>query len=41
MAPMPPPPGTTLRKAVRGATVEVVEGMIQLTDMILRTPLQR
>nr|XP_028591573.1 cyclin-D1-binding protein 1 isoform X4 [Podarcis muralis] len=34
------PPGTTLRRAVRDATVQVVEGMIQLIDVILRTPLQ-
>nr|XP_028591571.1 cyclin-D1-binding protein 1 isoform X2 [Podarcis muralis] len=32
--------GTTLRRAVRDATVQVVEGMIQLIDVILRTPLQ-
>ncbi|KAJ6633955.1 hypothetical protein lerEdw1_014225 [Lerista edwardsae] len=37
---LPKGQGTTLRKAVRGATVEVLEGLIQLTDMILRTPLQ-
>lgn len=33
--------GTTLRKMVRDATAEVVEGMIQLTEVILSTPLQR
>ncbi|KAF7235799.1 hypothetical protein EYD10_17398 [Varanus komodoensis] len=32
--------GATLRKAVRGATVEVVEGMIQLSESILRAPQQ-
>uniref|UniRef100_A0A8D0H851 Cyclin D1 binding protein 1 n=1 Tax=Sphenodon punctatus TaxID=8508 RepID=A0A8D0H851_SPHPU len=33
-------PGTTLRKAVRNAVAEVVEGMVQLSEVILRTPLQ-
>nr|XP_020662717.1 cyclin-D1-binding protein 1 [Pogona vitticeps] len=37
---LPKDQGTTLRRAVREATVEVVEGMIQLTEVILRTPLQ-
>ncbi|TFK02209.1 GRIP and coiled-coil domain-containing protein 1 [Platysternon megacephalum] len=37
---LPKGQGTTLRKMVRDATAEVVEGMIQLTDVILRTPLQ-
>ncbi|KGL79521.1 Cyclin-D1-binding protein 1, partial [Tinamus guttatus] len=32
--------GTTLRKMVRDAVTEVVEGMIQLTETILNTPLQ-
>ncbi|XP_043382651.1 cyclin-D1-binding protein 1 isoform X2 [Chelonia mydas] len=37
---LPKGQGTTLRKMVRDATAEVVEGMIQLTDVILSTPLQ-
>ncbi|XP_061486654.1 cyclin-D1-binding protein 1 [Rhineura floridana] len=37
---LPKDQGTTLRKTVHDATVEVVEGMIQLTEVILRTPLQ-
>ncbi|XP_060133422.1 cyclin-D1-binding protein 1 [Zootoca vivipara] len=37
---LPKGQGTTLRRAVRDATVQVVEGMIQLTEVILRTPLQ-
>ncbi|XP_063003603.1 cyclin-D1-binding protein 1 [Elgaria multicarinata webbii] len=37
---LPKGQGTTLRKAVRDATVEVVEGMIQLTEVVLRTPQQ-
>ncbi|NXR94894.1 CCDB1 protein, partial [Hypocryptadius cinnamomeus] len=32
--------GTTLRKMVRDATTEVVEGMIQLTDTILNAPVE-
>ncbi|XP_067409993.1 cyclin-D1-binding protein 1 isoform X2 [Emydura macquarii macquarii] len=37
---LPKDQGTTLRKMVRDATAEVVEGMIQLTEVILSTPLQ-
>ncbi|NXM81210.1 CCDB1 protein, partial [Oenanthe oenanthe] len=35
---LPKGQGTTLRKMVRDATTEVVEGMIQLTDTILNAP---
>ncbi|NXX14832.1 CCDB1 protein, partial [Podargus strigoides] len=37
---LPKGQGTTLRKMVRDATTEVVEGMIQLTETILSTPLE-
>ncbi|KAJ7332317.1 hypothetical protein JRQ81_014497 [Phrynocephalus forsythii] len=37
---LPKDQGTTLRRMVRDATVEVVEGMIQLTELLLQTPLQ-
>ncbi|NXX69434.1 CCDB1 protein, partial [Spizella passerina] len=37
---LPKGQGTTLRKMVRDATTEVVEGMIQLTDTILNAPLE-
>ncbi|XP_064377857.1 cyclin-D1-binding protein 1 isoform X2 [Dromaius novaehollandiae] len=37
---LPKGQGTTLRKMVRDATTEVVEGMIQLTETILNTPLE-
>ncbi|XP_019365278.1 PREDICTED: cyclin-D1-binding protein 1 [Gavialis gangeticus] len=37
---LPKDRGTTLRKMVRDATAEVVEGMIQLTDVIVSTALQ-
>lgn len=36
-----PLPGKTLNNAVRCATIQVVEGMIQLTEVILRTPQER
>ncbi|XP_029141816.1 cyclin-D1-binding protein 1 [Protobothrops mucrosquamatus] len=35
---LPPSQGKTLNNAVRCATIQVVEGMIQLTEVILRTP---
>ncbi|XP_059718503.1 cyclin-D1-binding protein 1 isoform X3 [Haemorhous mexicanus] len=38
---LPKGQGTTLRKMVRDATTEVVEGMIQLTDTILNAPVER
>ncbi|XP_027328690.1 cyclin-D1-binding protein 1 isoform X1 [Anas acuta] len=37
---LPKGQGTTLRKMVRDATTEVVEGMIQLTETILISPLE-
>uniref|UniRef100_A0A8C3JJ10 Cyclin D1 binding protein 1 n=1 Tax=Calidris pygmaea TaxID=425635 RepID=A0A8C3JJ10_9CHAR len=37
---LPKGQGTTLRKMVRDATTEVVEGMIQLTETILNAPLE-
>uniref|UniRef100_A0A803TGW0 Cyclin-D1-binding protein 1 n=1 Tax=Anolis carolinensis TaxID=28377 RepID=A0A803TGW0_ANOCA len=37
---LPKSQGTTLRKAVRDATVELAEGMIQLTEILLRKPVQ-
>ncbi|XP_067324422.1 cyclin-D1-binding protein 1 [Anolis sagrei] len=37
---LPKSQGTTLRKAVRDATVELAEGMIQLTEVLLRRPVQ-
>ncbi|XP_059718502.1 cyclin-D1-binding protein 1 isoform X2 [Haemorhous mexicanus] len=37
---LPKGQGTTLRKMVRDATTEVVEGMIQLTDTILNAPVE-
>ncbi|NXD84446.1 CCDB1 protein, partial [Halcyon senegalensis] len=37
---LPKGQGTTLRKTVRDATTEVVEGMIQLTETILSAPLE-
>ncbi|NXQ12567.1 CCDB1 protein, partial [Peucedramus taeniatus] len=37
---LPKGQGTTLRKMVRDATSEVVEGMIQLTDTILNAPVE-
>ncbi|XP_075577068.1 cyclin-D1-binding protein 1 isoform X3 [Pelecanus crispus] len=37
---LPKGQGTTLRKMVRDATTEVVEGMIQLTETILSAPLE-
>ncbi|NXH20910.1 CCDB1 protein, partial [Bucco capensis] len=37
---LPKGQGTTLRKTVRDATAEVVEGMIQLTETILSSPLE-
>ncbi|XP_025904102.1 cyclin-D1-binding protein 1 [Nothoprocta perdicaria] len=37
---LPKGQGTTLRKMVRDAITEVVEGMIQLTETIVNTPLQ-
>ncbi|XP_068890586.1 cyclin-D1-binding protein 1 isoform X2 [Aphelocoma coerulescens] len=37
---LPKSQGTTLRKMVRDATTEVVEGMIQLTDTILNAPVE-
>ncbi|NXL46081.1 CCDB1 protein, partial [Podilymbus podiceps] len=37
---LPKGQGTTLRKMVREATTEVVEGMIQLTETILSAPLE-
>ncbi|NWR65225.1 CCDB1 protein, partial [Bucorvus abyssinicus] len=37
---LPKSKGTTLRKMVRDATAEVVEGMIQLTETILSAPLE-
>ncbi|NXF09007.1 CCDB1 protein, partial [Smithornis capensis] len=37
---LPKGQGTTLRKMVRDATTEVVEGMIQLTDTILSAPVE-
>ncbi|NXG55461.1 CCDB1 protein, partial [Hemiprocne comata] len=37
---LPKGQGTTLRKIVRDATTEVVEGMIQLTETILSAPLE-
>ncbi|XP_064586047.1 cyclin-D1-binding protein 1 [Zonotrichia leucophrys gambelii] len=37
---LPKGQGTTLRKMVREATTEVVEGMIQLTDTILNAPVE-
>ncbi|NWY56415.1 CCDB1 protein, partial [Chionis minor] len=37
---LPKGEGTTLRKMVRDATTEVVEGMIQLTETILSAPLE-
>ncbi|KAM6054138.1 cyclin-D1-binding protein 1 isoform 2-T2 [Chlamydotis macqueenii] len=37
---LPKGQGTTLRKMVRDATTEVVEGMIQLTEIILSAPLE-
>ncbi|NWT25726.1 CCDB1 protein, partial [Cardinalis cardinalis] len=37
---LPKGQGTTLRKMVRDATTEVVEGMIQLTDAILNAPVE-
>lgn len=33
--------GVTLRRQVRDATVEVLEGVAQLVEVILSTPLQR
>ncbi|NWW45796.1 CCDB1 protein, partial [Pedionomus torquatus] len=37
---LPKSQGTTLRKMIRDATTEVVEGMIQLTETILNAPLE-
>ncbi|KFP33451.1 Cyclin-D1-binding protein 1, partial [Colius striatus] len=37
---LPKGQGTTLRKMVRDATTDVVEGMIQLTETILSSPLE-
>ncbi|NXK93299.1 CCDB1 protein, partial [Formicarius rufipectus] len=37
---LPKGQGTTLRRMVRDATTEVVEGMIQLTDTILNAPVE-
>ncbi|XP_073726684.1 cyclin-D1-binding protein 1 homolog [Misgurnus anguillicaudatus] len=37
---LPKSQGVTLRKAVRDATAEVLEGLVQLLDVILSSPLQ-
>ncbi|KAJ1123278.1 hypothetical protein NDU88_001751 [Pleurodeles waltl] len=37
---LPKSQGVTLRKTVRDATAEVVDGTIQLTEVILKTPLE-